>query len=220
MSLVRHVGSANERAVRSRWLSIPLSLRAVPPLLMMFDCFWIVTLGVVSNLVYHYGALGRSGDDINRYVGSGLAVALLHAAFANTAGIYRPANVVRIGHQIRGAILIWVMTFVCLGSIAFLLKIGALFSRGTVLLFFLSGIVATTLVRCLAARVFHLLTASRALARARVVAVGERNELMRNHLLEAMDRHGYLIVRNFALPELDMPGHHVAEARARFKDRK
>jgi Undecaprenyl-phosphate glucose phosphotransferase len=185
---------------------------------MIFDGLWVVMLGVASNLAYDYGALGGSGEDINRYLGSGLAVAVLHAAFASSAGIYRPANLVRVGHQIRGAILIWVMTFVCLGSVAFLLKIGALFSRGTVLLFFLSGIVLTALVRSLAARLFQLLTASRALARARVVAVGECDELRRDRTLEAMDRHGYLVVRNFPLPELDMPGNHLADARARFKD--
>jgi putative colanic acid biosynthesis UDP-glucose lipid carrier transferase len=89
----------------------------------------------------------------------------------------------RLGHQVRSAILIWVMTFVWLGSVAFLLKIGALFSRGTVLLYFLSGIALTALVRCLAARSFQVLTASRALARARVVAVGECNELRRNRTL-------------------------------------
>ena len=60
---------------------------------------------------------------------------------ARAHDLYRPSNLLRPRSKIRETLVIWVMVFLCLASVAFTVKISHVFSRGTVLLFFVAGVV-------------------------------------------------------------------------------
>jgi Undecaprenyl-phosphate glucose phosphotransferase len=177
----------------------PISLSVMSPLVAIFDLIWIVVLGVVTGHVYDHMALGGNGETQN-YLGPGIAVATLYLAFGLAAHLYRGQTLLRLRWQMERSALVWLMAFVFLASIAFLLKTGAAFSRGEMLLFFTSGIFAVAMTRFVVARVCTLVISSGALKSTRVILVGSADELAANDALSALERYGYAVAGIFALP--------------------
>jgi Undecaprenyl-phosphate glucose phosphotransferase len=156
-------------------------------------------LGVVTGILYDGVAFGRNGEAQN-HLGSGLAVATLYSAFAHAAQFYRAPNLLRRKWQVGRSTLAWIMVFGFLATLAFLLKIGAAFSRGEMLLFFISGIFATVVMRLAVAHVCTLVISSGALKPNRIVLVGSADQLAANEALSALERYGYAVARVFSLP--------------------
>jgi Undecaprenyl-phosphate glucose phosphotransferase len=180
-------------------LAVPISLNVMSPLVAAFDLTWIVLLGVVTGILYDGVAFGRNGEAQN-HLGSGLAVATLYSAFAHAAQLYRAPNLLRRKWQVGRSTLAWIMVFGFLATLAFLLKIGAAFSRGEMLLFFISGIFATVVMRLAVAHVCTLVISSGALKPNRIVLVGSADQLAANEALSALERYGYAVARVFSLP--------------------
>jgi len=204
MSLVHETNLATD-LVRSRAQAqpaAPISLNVMSPLVAIFDLVWIVALGVIVGLLYDHMAFGGNSTAQN-HLGSAIAVATLYSAFGHAAGLYRGSNLLRLRWEVEHAILVWLMAFVCLSSIAFLLKTGAAFSRGEILLFFTSGILASAAMRLLVARVCRLVLSSGALKSTRVVLVGLADELAANNALSTLERYGYAVISVFPLPTDD-----------------
>jgi len=194
-SLVADLAHSNSRSQPAA----PISLNVMSPLVAIFDLIWIVVLGVVTGHLYDHIALGGNGETQN-YLGPGIAVATLYLAFGLAAHLYRGQNLLRLKWQMERSALVWLMAFVFLASIAFLLKTGAAFSRGEMLLFFTSGIFAVAVNRFVVARVCTLVISSGALKSTRVILVGLADELAANDALSALERYGYAVVGVFALP--------------------
>ena len=95
------------------------------------------------------------------------------------------------------------MTFVFLATLAFLLKIGATFSRGEMLVFFSSGVVLTAVMRLAVAHVCALVISSGALKPNRIVLVGLMDQLTGNEVLTVLEKYGYAVERAFPLPIQD-----------------
>ncbi|HMF66367.1 MAG TPA: undecaprenyl-phosphate glucose phosphotransferase, partial [Phyllobacterium sp.] len=182
-------------------LAVPISLNVVSPLVAIFDLIWIVLLGVAVGLLYDGVAFGKNGE-AQDYLGSGLAVATVYSAFAHVAQLYRAPNLLRLRWQVGRAALIWLMVFVFLATLAFLLKIGAAFSRGAMLSFFASGIFVAAGMRLVVARACNLVISSGALKPNRVILVGLADELASNDALSAsvLERYGYAVMGVFSLP--------------------
>jgi Undecaprenyl-phosphate glucose phosphotransferase len=180
-------------------LAVPISLSVVSPLVAMFDLIWIVLLGVTTGLLYDAVALGGNGGPEN-YLGSAIAVATLYSAFAQAAQLYRAPNLLRLKWQVGRTALIWLVVFVFLATLAFLLKIGAAFSRGQMLLFFTSGVFVAAAMRLAVAHACTLVISSGALKPNRVILVGLADELAANDALSALERYGYAVVGVFSLP--------------------
>jgi Undecaprenyl-phosphate glucose phosphotransferase len=179
--------------------AVPISLGVVSPLVAIFDLAWIALLGVVAGLVYDLLFLGVSGG-AERHFGPAIAVATLYSTFAHAAQLYQAQNLLRIRWQIGRSALIWLMVFVFLATLVFLLKIGAAFSRGGMLLFFASGLVLAAAMRLGVARACALVISSGALKPNRVVLVGLAQELAANDALSSLKGHGYAAVGVFSLP--------------------
>jgi Undecaprenyl-phosphate glucose phosphotransferase len=179
--------------------AVPISLNVMSPLVAMFDLIWIVLLGVAAGFLYDAVALRGNGEG-QSYLGSGIAVATLYSAFGHAAQLYRAPNLLRLKWQVGRSTLIWLMVFVFLATLVFLLKIGAAFSRGEMLLFFTSGIVVTAVMRLAVAHVCTLVISSGALKPNRVILVGLAEELAANDALSALERYGYAVVCVFPLP--------------------
>ena len=122
-----------------------------------------------------------------------MAVAMLYSAFAHAARLVPGAKPARLRWQVGRSILIWVAVFVCLASLVFVMKIGAVFSRGEMLLFFASGIAATAIVRRAVARICAFVISSGTLAPSQVVLVGSAEELALNQARPQLQRYGYVV---------------------------
>ena len=194
-SIVADLARSNSRDQ----LAVPISLNVMSPLVAAFDLTWIVLLGVVTGILYDGVAFGRNGEAQN-HLGSGLAVATLYSAFAHAAQLYRAPNLLRRKWQVGRSTLAWIMVFGFLATLAFLLKIGAAFSRGEMLLFFISGIFATVVMRLAVAHACTLVISSGALKPNRIVLVGSADQLAANEALSALERYGYAVARVFSLP--------------------
>lgn len=178
---------------------VPISLNVMSPLVAIFDLIWIVLLGVAAGLLYDAMILGGTGTAQN-YLGSAIAVATLYSAFGHAAKLYRAPNLVRLKWQVGRSTLIWLVVFVFLATFAFLLKIGADFSRGEMLLFFTSGIFATAAMRIAVAHVCTVVISSGVLKPNRVIVVGLADELAANETLSTLERYGYAVAQVFSLP--------------------
>ena len=206
MSLVHDTNLA-ANLVRSNSRSqpvAPISLNAMSPLVAIFDLVWIVALGLAVGLLYDQMAHGGNSAAQN-HLGSGIAAAALYSAFGHAAELYRGPNLLRLRWQVERATLVWLMVFVCLASIAFLLKTGAEFSRGEMLLFFASGIFTSAVMRFIVARVCRFVLASGALKSTRVVLLGLADELAANDALSALEKYGYAVISVFPLPAAENP---------------
>ena len=201
MAVVRDAGLVPDfvASASRNQIAVPISLNVVSPLVAAFDLCWIVLLGVSAGLIYDAVAFGGHGEARN-HLGTGMAVAMLYSAFAHGARLYRAPNLLRLKWQIGRSVLAWVTVFVFLASSAFVLKIGALFSRGEMLLFFFSGVIATGAARLAVARACTYVISSRALAPNQVVLLGTAEELATNEALADLEQYGYAVAAVFSLP--------------------
>jgi Undecaprenyl-phosphate glucose phosphotransferase len=201
MTSVPDTRLTSDLAKPARWatIGVPISLNVLSPLVALLDLCWIVLLGVVCGFVYEAAAFGGV-EGTTSYLGTGMAAAMLYSAFAHAAGLYPAANLLRVRWQAGRSILIWAAVFVCLAGLVFVLKIGAMFSRGEVLLFFISGIVVTGSIRVAVGRIATFIIRVRLLAPRRIVLVGFAKELSRNQALRQLEKHGYAISQAFVLP--------------------
>lgn len=194
-SIVADLARSNSR----EQIAVPISLNVMSPLVALFDLTCIVLLGIATGLLYDVVAFGKAGE-VQHYLGSGLAVATLYSAFGHAAQLYRAPNFLRRKWQIGRSTLTWIMAFAFLATLGFLLKIGAAFSRGGMLLFFISGMFAIVVMRLVVARACILVISSGALKPNRIVLVGLTDQLAANVTLSALERFGYAVARVFSLP--------------------
>jgi Undecaprenyl-phosphate glucose phosphotransferase len=179
--------------------TVPISLGIVSPLVALFDLTWIVLLGVVVGLAHDAIFLGVNAG-AQKYFGPAIAVAMLYSTFAHASQLYRAPNLLRFRWQVGRSALIWLMVFVFLATFVFLLKIGAAFSRGQMLLFFTSGFLVVAGMRLVVARACSLVISSGALKPNRVVLVGLAEELADNDTLSVLEGYGYAVMGVFPLP--------------------
>lgn len=202
--------SENISASPRRWIAFPLSYRAISPTVATLDAFWIFLAGIGSGFLYD--AIAYTNGDPSTYVGSGFAIAALYSAFARSAEVHRPSNLLRIWLQIRRATTTWIIAFGCAVGIVFVLKIGAMFSRGATLTFFCGGLLLLVGSRVVFARMLASAIARGAFARKRVALVGMADQLKKNDLIRRIERSGYSISHTFALPGVDAPAAELKDA--------
>jgi Undecaprenyl-phosphate glucose phosphotransferase len=197
-SILADLGRSNTREQPA----VPNSLNVMSPLVAIFDLTWIVLLGIAAGVLYD-AAVRESLGAVQNYVGSGIAVAILYSAFGHAAHLYRAPNLLRLRWQVGRSTLAWLMTFVFLATLAFLLKIGAAFSRGEMLVFFFSGVILTAVMRFAVAHVCTLVISSGALKPNRIVLVGLMDQFTGNEALTVLEKYGYAVERAFPLPIQD-----------------
>ena len=151
MSSVGVVGSNALGTLPRPWIELPISYKTFPPFAAAVDIVWMLLLGLGSGVAYDL-IVHSGGGDLRTYVGLAIAVATLFSAFARGAELYKPSSLLYIRRQIKRSVLIWILVFFCLTTIVFVLKIGALFSRGGVLIFFSGGLVVIAVSRVVLAR--------------------------------------------------------------------
>jgi Undecaprenyl-phosphate glucose phosphotransferase len=220
MSLVRDARRelAPADAHFRRRSAIPLSYQSLSPLVATLDFVWIIAASVASGIAYHFVALGGPGDLVH-YVGCGMAVAALFSMSARAYDLYRPANLLHPRSKIRKALTIWVMVFFCLATVAFTVKISHVFSRGAVLLFFVSGVVGIVVSRFGVALALESIISSGRLGGRRVALLTNTGSPQRHEeLVEAFEHYGYAVVRVFDVAESDSNTVYSAQTADRVRE--
>jgi Undecaprenyl-phosphate glucose phosphotransferase len=110
------------------------------------DIAVIVAMALLTGIGYHKLAYSEIGDTLSFASIGGLAASIF--VISNLfRGEYKLPNVLGFKHYLRRSIQLWNVTFVCLLGLAFLAKVIATFSRGWILLFYLSTILMLLLLR-------------------------------------------------------------------------
>jgi Undecaprenyl-phosphate glucose phosphotransferase len=203
VSLVRNAREEFSPPIaRSRLSWLPaLSYQSLSPLMASLDFVWIVSASVGAGMIYHITVIGSLGD-YDRYFGSGIAVAALFCMSVRACGLYQPSSFIRIEPNVRRALAIWALVFLCLATVAFTLKISDLFSRGTVLLFFCSGAVGIVIARIAIARALAFIISSGALGSRRIALLTTvATDARQRHIEADLRRYGYAVTRVFNLCE-------------------
>ena len=136
-----------ERPIRDRpkrkWL---ISYRAIEPLAIASDVVAIFFSSVLTGVIYSLEAIGTPGD-ILQYFGAAAAISALFLSLTIGRNLYDPAELLEVANQIRSIAVAWIGVFLFFGGVVFALKIGADFSRGSVLLFAAVGLCILTVQR-------------------------------------------------------------------------
>jgi undecaprenyl-phosphate galactose phosphotransferase/putative colanic acid biosynthesis UDP-glucose lipid carrier transferase len=115
-----------------------VSSRALPMIACACDVLCLGVAGVVANLLYRYCTTG----DIGFAEGSpaiGLAGATILCLLAKNRGLYRIQRVLNSGPHVWRLAQVYAVSVLLLTGMLFLLKIGAEFSRGAVVVFAVLG---------------------------------------------------------------------------------
>jgi Undecaprenyl-phosphate glucose phosphotransferase len=177
--------------------ALPLTVRAVPPLLAAVDLVVIVTLSVLSGLTYHYLVL-QHPVGINVFFGSGLVVGALFVSLLYANDVY---NWPRHTPRRFSVSLVWTLVFLFLIAVSFMLKMSEELSRGSIVLFYVIGLGVVTLVRAFMDRKVEEALSAQLLRGRRVALVADALELDGGELLQELDGNGCKIEKILVVPE-------------------
>ena len=176
-----------------------ISHRAVAPLAMLGDALIIVTMSILSGVVYHLETLGNTGD-LWQFGGSAAVVAALFIAFGKNRDLYELSELLNFRSQIWHIATLWVGIFLFLTAIAFTIKMGGSFSRGATLSFAISGLPVL-----IGARAFWRMFLAdglkvRSFSGREIILIAEQSSAADSGLLEELTRHGLQLSHHFVLP--------------------
>jgi Undecaprenyl-phosphate glucose phosphotransferase len=193
-----HPQSAVTALRRHGPLTVPL---AVMPLISgAVDGVLILACAIGSDFLYHQFTYARMGD-LQRSFGLGLMAAALFVVSANAQRLY--TNVHRLGALrggLRSVALTWLAVGAALTSIILLLKVGDALSRGMLLSFVATGLVALSLWRWLRDRIVLRLIIAGTLTGPRVAVLADLERRDRESQMRRLERYGFRISRLFFLP--------------------
>jgi undecaprenyl-phosphate galactose phosphotransferase/putative colanic acid biosynthesis UDP-glucose lipid carrier transferase len=185
----------NERIDRSYPGSYPLRFSddAVGFLVAAIDAISIASAGVAASVAYNLFA-GGNVDKFDAFLGLGTVAAILYVFVAKAWGLYGFSILLGYDQRWSRLVLSWLLVILLLVLFLFLLKIGAAFSRGTVLLYGVLGPVFLIATRAITARYLRAAFERGTTVGRRAVVIGDRDQLA---ALTRLD-----LARRFAITEL------------------
>ncbi len=165
---------------------------------MALDALLIFSMSVLSGVVYHLETIGTEGD-VTKFTGFAAVVAVLFIALAKNRGLYELTELLSFRSQLREITMAWGAIFLFLTGVAFTMKIGEDFSRGTTFIFAIAGYFALA-----SARVFWRFFladgfAVRKFSGREVMLIEEQSA--DSGLLDSFSRHGMRLSDHFVLPD-------------------
>ena len=117
----------------------PFTFSILPGTTVFGDVLVVWLCSMASGMAYQEW-IGNGSFDAAQSSGFGIIVGLLMVIWLNWREMYRPARITALPEQAREIVKLWFLIFLMLSSVAFMLKVGDVFSRGEVGLFFISGV--------------------------------------------------------------------------------
>jgi Undecaprenyl-phosphate glucose phosphotransferase len=178
---------------------LPFSYGSLGPIMLVADLLVIQVTSVMAGVLYHFVTLGSFGDT-GVFVGTGLVVGYLFVSVLHVRGSYRPSRIVGERGHYRQLTFVWLGVFLSLAGIVFVLRIGASFSRGSVLSFMVLGFGGLLAVRMVMNFVTRRAIADGLLKGPRIVFIGHQDPSPDVDYIKDLRRYGYRIVNNVSLP--------------------
>jgi Undecaprenyl-phosphate glucose phosphotransferase len=135
------------------------------------DISVIMVMALLTGVGYHIVAYGEVGDTLS-FAAIGMLAASIFVISNAFRGEYKLPNIISFKHHLRHSVQLWNVTFVCLLGLAFLVKAIETFSRGWILLFYVSTILMLLLLRYLLVRVTMHARKAGLIAARRIFIVG------------------------------------------------
>src|SRR6202158_4360801 len=161
--------------------------------LAMADAVLIVTASLVGSGGYQFFANG-SFANVEQFLGVGVIAALLYFLIGQSASFYDLQAIFSPRRAAGGIVARWSLVSLSLSLLAFLMKIGPVFSRGSIVCFELLALLSLLVSHRAAKRFVASAVADGRVQGRRAVLVGTREELA------ALD--GSEILRRFGLTEV------------------
>jgi undecaprenyl-phosphate galactose phosphotransferase/putative colanic acid biosynthesis UDP-glucose lipid carrier transferase len=163
----------------------------VEPAVLAGDFALLVCASIVAGIGYHWIFLGQVPDP-GPYVAIGALAALNLTAILTALSAYKLQTLISLKHQARKVMLVWVIVFLALLSVAFTLKIGEELSRGATLGFFVIGLVFLFLWRSTLERLLQKAVANGTFAKQRTMFIGDKALLSASRVMSELRSYGYI----------------------------
>ncbi len=188
----------NRRRLSRQRLS--LSYRAITPVVMLSDAVLILAICILSAWAYNYETIGIV-IGLAPYLGVAVLTGVLFILVGKTRGTYDLAELLNYKLQLRKSLANWSAVFLLLTGLAFSIKLGESFSRGAIILFWISGLPALAASR-LGWRVFLASEKSvHAFSYRQIAVISDSEGASNAGILEALSRHGSRASYHFVLPK-------------------
>jgi Undecaprenyl-phosphate glucose phosphotransferase len=161
----------------------------VQPGIVLSDAFLIVASSIVSH--FTYWQMISSENEFEPAFALGLVVVLYFIPINGYRRNYSVDALTNGWRQVREVILIWSVAFLLLGTLAFLLKIGADFSRGAASAFYFVGLGFVLGSRLVVAKWLLLARSGAAFADRTILLIADRETLAATPHIENLARFGY-----------------------------
>jgi undecaprenyl-phosphate galactose phosphotransferase/putative colanic acid biosynthesis UDP-glucose lipid carrier transferase len=176
--------------------------KAIGQLTGALDYLVIVAACVVAGVAYHSLILGGEVPDLMQYVGAGNIVAALFVFGAASQGIFNPAKIVLGRFQVRSIVFFWSVALLSFASFLFLAKSGPDFSRGTIVVFGVLGLVLLLLLHLWISAIVKDGLARGTLAGDRAITIGDRDAVLELSHRNVLQKSGAWEIRRYLLPPL------------------
>lgn len=162
----------------------------IGPTIFAVELVAILGIGALSGVAYHALALGQSAD-LDTYIGLGIATFFYYAVVFAYRGHYTVGKLSSARKSIAEVTAVWWSVVLFQFGIAFLLKIGPIFSRGATLLFFVAGWLFLIFWRYLLARYASAAFAAGMVAARKAIVLGAPQFMGAPSFLSNLVRCGY-----------------------------
>jgi Undecaprenyl-phosphate glucose phosphotransferase len=159
----------------SRWW-ITIGRRMVGVACVLADALAIITVSCVTGAIYHQLLYDTSGS-LADFAEVGLAAALIFVLPGIVHGEYELSHYLSFKAHVRRATTLWNITLLCLLMLGFLIKSTDGYSRGAIILFYVSGLPTILLVRYAAVRTVILGSRTGLLAAQRIFLIGRDDDI-------------------------------------------
>jgi undecaprenyl-phosphate galactose phosphotransferase/putative colanic acid biosynthesis UDP-glucose lipid carrier transferase len=193
-------------------LGIRFPYEAIGRVCACIDAVVIVFAGVFGSAIYQLISF-QFVRNIDVSAGAGLLAAVLYVSSAHSAGFYQPQAIVSSWRNSRNIVGRWIVVSMILALLAFLMKIGAVFSRGSVVSFDLLALGLLLTARICERRLLAGAVAEGLVHGRRVVLIGSREELASLDVDLLLQRFGLTVLekvvfrsdagRNLALSDIE-----------------
>ena len=171
------------------------------------DLILIVAASLVYSLGYQWITNGRIAS-VAAFVGIGIIVAINFTAVMSARTNYSLKNLTLFTRQARDTIVVWSGLYGMLAVVAFTVKIGSEFSRGSEIMFFAGGLATLLSWRFLVAELISKSLANGSFAKKNIIVIAEQDQNLSSRSLAELRRCGYRPVETCVVSreEITSPG--------------
>jgi Undecaprenyl-phosphate glucose phosphotransferase len=121
----------------------PIRHSWVPALVCVVDALLIIATSVLADVLY--SSMQEANPDPSRHIMMAIVIAAMFVSMLHKRGLYSPTVLINWKLQIINIVKLWTITLLLFATIVFALKAGSDFSRGSILLFSLVGLLTILL---------------------------------------------------------------------------